>query len=53
VGSRTTAGGGPFDNPGTIFQITSGGTLTTLHTFCALSGCTDGESPLGGLIASR
>jgi len=46
----TTAGGGPFDSPGTIFQITSSGTLTTLYTFCALSGCADGETPLGGLI---
>jgi uncharacterized repeat protein (TIGR03803 family) len=46
----TTMGGGPFDSPGTIFQITSGGTLTTLYTFCALSACTDGETPLGGLV---
>ena len=46
----TTWGGGPSDNPGTIFQITPAGTLTTLYTFCALSGCTDGEAPFGGLI---
>jgi uncharacterized repeat protein (TIGR03803 family) len=27
---------------GTIFEITSGGTLTTLHDFCEESGCPDG-----------
>src|SRR5215831_19033263 len=46
----TTFGGGPFSNPGTIFEITSSGTLTTLYTFCSLSGCTDGEAPFGGLV---
>jgi uncharacterized repeat protein (TIGR03803 family) len=46
----TTWGGGPFSRPGTIFKITTSGTLTTLYTFCALSGCTDGEAPFGGLI---
>ncbi len=46
----TTSGGGPFSSPGTIFKITTSGTLTTLYTFCALSGCTDGESPFGGLL---
>jgi len=45
-----TFGGGPFGNPGTIYQITSSGTLTTLYTFCALSGCTDGETPYGGMV---
>jgi uncharacterized repeat protein (TIGR03803 family) len=46
----TTSGGGPSDSPGTIYKMSAGGTLTTLYTFCALSGCTDGEVPLGGLI---
>lgn len=46
----TTAGGGPFSSPGTVFKVTNTGTLTTLHTFCALSGCADGETPLGGLV---
>lgn len=45
-----TFGGGPFSNPGTIYQITNSGTLTTLYTFCALSGCTDGETPYGGMV---
>jgi uncharacterized repeat protein (TIGR03803 family) len=40
------------DGPGcgTIFKITPSGTFTTLHTFCAQSGCPDGEFPDGGLI---
>ncbi|HYA23432.1 MAG TPA: choice-of-anchor tandem repeat GloVer-containing protein [Terriglobales bacterium] len=45
----TTSGGGPSDNPGTIYKMSAGGTLTTLYTFCLVSGCTDGNSPLGGL----
>jgi uncharacterized repeat protein (TIGR03803 family) len=35
---------------GTIFKITPSGTLTTLYSFCAQSGCPDGERPFGGLI---
>jgi uncharacterized repeat protein (TIGR03803 family) len=34
---------------GTAFRITRNGALTTLYTFCTLSGCTDGESPIAGL----
>jgi uncharacterized repeat protein (TIGR03803 family) len=34
---------------GTIFQITQSGTLTTIYNFCSLTGCTDGDYPLGGL----
>ncbi len=30
---------------GTIFKITPGGTLTTLYSFCAQAGCTDGIFP--------
>jgi uncharacterized repeat protein (TIGR03803 family) len=44
----TTEVGGAYDE-GTIFKITPGGTLTTLHSFCAQGGCPDGEAP-GGLI---
>jgi uncharacterized repeat protein (TIGR03803 family) len=53
----TTSGGGPFQRQccplrftigeGTIYSLTSSGTLTTLHTF---SG-TDGASPYSGLVA--
>jgi uncharacterized repeat protein (TIGR03803 family) len=35
---------------GTIFRITPGGTLTTLYSFCARSGCTDGGYLYAGLI---
>ncbi len=47
-----TFGGGPFSSAGTIYQITASGALTTLYSFCALSGCTDGETPYGGLVQS-
>ncbi len=45
-----TTGGGGAQKSGTIFQITPSGTLTTLHSFCSQSGCTDGKIPDGGLV---
>ena len=45
----TTAASGTSAR-GTIFKITSSGTLTTLYTFCPNnSHCSDGASPLGAL----
>jgi uncharacterized repeat protein (TIGR03803 family) len=41
-----TAGGGAYGN-GTIYKITPSGTLTTLYSFCAQTGCPDGQSPNG------
>ena len=41
----TTRGGA--NDTGTVFQITSAGTLTTLHSF---TGGSDGGYPLGGVI---
>jgi len=38
--------GGCYLTPGTIYSITSAGTLTTLHSF----DNTDGENPSGGLV---
>jgi YVTN family beta-propeller protein/uncharacterized repeat protein (TIGR03803 family) len=35
---------------GTIFKITAGGALTTLHSFCSQTRCTDGGTPFVGLI---
>jgi uncharacterized repeat protein (TIGR03803 family) len=35
---------------GTVFKISSSGVLTTLYSFCAQTGCTDGSDPLSGLI---
>jgi len=45
----TTYGGGA-NGDGTVFQITPGGTLTTLYSFCSQSGCTDGENPQAALV---
>jgi uncharacterized repeat protein (TIGR03803 family) len=45
----TTIGAGAY-NQGTIFKITPGGTLTTLYSFCAQTGCTDGQSAQAGLV---
>jgi uncharacterized repeat protein (TIGR03803 family) len=47
----TTLYGGPSNN-GTIFELTPGGTLTTLYDFCQQSGCTDGSVPYAGLVAA-
>jgi uncharacterized repeat protein (TIGR03803 family) len=49
----TTSTGGANGNGGTIFKITSSGTLTTLYNFCSLivnGVCTDGGDPRGGLV---
>jgi len=52
----TTAYGGPgFSYPyyagdGTVFKLSGGGALTTLHNFCSQSGCPDGELPYAGLV---
>src|ERR1035437_1705394 len=48
----TTSQGGPYDFPyggGTIFQMTTNGTLTTLYSF---SG-PDGQEPDGGLVEGK
>jgi len=46
----TTTDGGTNGSNGTVFKITSDGELTTLYSFCAQSGCTDGSYPFAGLI---
>jgi uncharacterized repeat protein (TIGR03803 family) len=48
-GYGTTENGGA-NGSGTVFKITPGGTLSTLHNFCSQSGCTDGAYPLDGLV---
>jgi len=45
-----TASGGANYNAGTVFKITPGGTLTTIYSFCAQVGCTDGSAPRDGII---
>jgi uncharacterized repeat protein (TIGR03803 family) len=44
----TSRGGG--SSRGTIFKISSLGTLTTLYSFCSQSVCNDGAVPLAGLV---
>lgn len=47
----TTPTGGAFNpHQGTLFEITPGGTLTTLYTFCRFTGCADGADPGAGLM---
>jgi uncharacterized repeat protein (TIGR03803 family) len=41
---------GGVSGKGTVFRITALGTLKTLYSFCAKSGCTDGEHPSAGLV---
>ncbi|HET9407464.1 MAG TPA: choice-of-anchor tandem repeat GloVer-containing protein [Candidatus Sulfotelmatobacter sp.] len=38
--------------PGTVFRITPAGFLTTIHTFCQQTNCTDGSLPSGLIQAS-
>jgi uncharacterized repeat protein (TIGR03803 family) len=45
----TTGGGGVY-GAGTVFEITPGGKLTTLYSFCSQRRCTDGSQPLAGLV---
>jgi len=45
----TTVAGGAYGR-GTVFKITLAGTLTTLYSFCAQSGCADGRNPYSGLV---
>jgi uncharacterized repeat protein (TIGR03803 family) len=44
-----TASAGGTHGKGTVFKITTSGTLTTIYSFCAKSKCTDGSAPYGGL----
>jgi len=36
---------------GTVFKLTPSGTETVLYSFCSKPGCSDGMSPVAGLIA--
>ncbi len=35
---------------GTVFRITTGGALTTLHSFCSEADCADGGAPVAPLV---
>ena len=39
-----------YAQPGSVFAITLGGTVTTEYSFCSQPNCTDGDYPLAGLI---
>jgi uncharacterized repeat protein (TIGR03803 family) len=45
----TTLVGGTHGQ-GNVFKVTSGGTVTTLYSFCAETNCTDGSLPSAGLV---
>lgn len=45
-----TYSGGLNNNTGTIFKITTDGTLSTLHNFCSQTNCTDGAAPAAQLL---
>ncbi len=45
-GTTQTGGHGS----GTVFKITSNGTLSTLYEFCSENNCIDGSAPTAGLI---
>lgn len=52
----TTFGGGsstvatcPQQGCGTVFRLSAFGHLSTIHTFCSLSSCRDGQNPSIGL----
>ena len=44
----TSADGG--HGAGTVFKVTPSGVLTALYKFCAQANCTDGASPVVGLV---
>jgi uncharacterized repeat protein (TIGR03803 family) len=46
--STTSMGGA--NGYGTFFKITTNGTLTSLYSFCSQQFCSDGSTPLGGLL---
>lgn len=47
-GANASCGGGA--GCGTVFKVTTSGTLTTLYNFCSQQNCVDGADPEGGLI---
>ena len=48
----TARGGGEFgsDGGGTVFELRSDGSLSTIYNFCGQSGCADGDGPTSSLI---
>jgi uncharacterized repeat protein (TIGR03803 family) len=48
----TTSSGGMYGH-GSVFKLTSTGTLTTLYSFCSQTGCPDGDTPIAGLVLAN
>jgi|HubBroStandDraft_1064217.scaffolds.fasta_scaffold60211_1 uncharacterized repeat protein (TIGR03803 family) len=46
-GTTPSGGAGGY---GTVFQLTPSGDLTTIYSFCIVSGCPDGGQPFAGLV---
>ena len=44
-----TSSAGGAHGQGTVFKVSTGGTLTTLYNFCAKRKCADGSAPYAGL----
>jgi len=49
-GTTQLGGTSSFGSYGTIFEITPGGTLTAVYSFCLMSGCPDGFNLPAGLV---
>jgi uncharacterized repeat protein (TIGR03803 family) len=45
-----TSPSGGANNAGVVFKVTPTGKLTTLYSFCAQTGCADGQLPYTGLV---
>jgi uncharacterized repeat protein (TIGR03803 family) len=45
-----TTDGFEFTEPGTVFELTPGGGLRTVYTFCSQPGCADGSTPGAALV---
>ncbi len=48
----TSSGGTGAHDAGTVFKITTSGTLTTLYSFCSQPNCVDGRYPNGIMKAT-
>ena len=49
-GTTSEGGANGCQGCGTVFKITPGGKLTTLHSFCSVFECPDGDAPFAGLV---
>ena len=49
-GTTPEGGGGVYHQGGTVFKITSSGTLNTLYNFCSQPACADGADSLAALL---